>query len=134
MMLPSGLNDTVADEEKLARFVDGSNKKNASGANWRAFFPPLNGELSAARCGSFPAELERLAKLYLGHDETFGAAIFEAGSVRECGLDVTPSEPPEKHCNVSGWPSVQDLEEQKAMRKQKAMQLLAQVTDWIPFK
>lgn len=133
-MLASGLDEYVDDAEKLARFVDESGKKNAAGATWRAFVPPRSGELSTARCSSDLDELKRLAQLYLGHCKTLGAAIFAANAAREIGLTVTASEPPEKHCNISGWPSDQaDEDKQKEKRKEAAMKLNSKVTEWVPF-
>ena len=125
--------DVVADDEHLARFVAESNKRNQEGATWRAFVPPASGELSTARCGSDMVELKRLAIVYLGHHDTLGAAIFSAGSVRGCRLTPIASEPPDKHCNICGWPNDADSAVQKEKRKELAMKLRSTVLQWTPF-
>ena len=86
--LPSGLDERVADDEPLARFLTQSNQFNSLMAKPAAFLPsqkPL--ETSVSRHGS-----ESLASLWAiglaaaGNRNLYGAAIFKARAVRAAQL------------------------------------------------
>lgn len=125
--LPSGLPEHVGDEESLARFLTQSNHFNAVMVKPVAFLPnPKNGQTSVFRQGSEPQETlwqvgqEQIA----GERNLHGVAIFKAKRVREVQLDVVAKEPPPRHANIIGWPSIaSDPELEKAKRKDLANQI-----------
>ncbi len=132
-MLPSGLSDSIAADEPLARFVHESNKFNKSGAKPGAFMPPANGLLSVARHPKEPLDgLRFLAEEFLPGVDVYGAAMLSAGDALNTGLSVIPEEPPPRHANITGWPTSSDPELQKAARKEKALKL-ASASEWVPF-
>jgi hypothetical protein len=123
-MLPSGLAETVADEEDLARFLTSSSQFNAVGVKPAAFLPsPLDAETSVFRHGRNPSEsLWRIGDdLVAGGRTLRGAAIFKAMHVRAALLDLISQEPPPRHANIVGWPESQsDPQMQKAERIERA--------------
>jgi hypothetical protein len=124
-MLASGLPDSVADDEDLARFLTSSSQFNAQMAKPAAFLPsPTDRETSVFRHGSEP--LETLWAIGREHVATkrrlHGVAIVKARDVRAALLDVTADEPPPRHAAIRGWPWLDDdLELQKARQKERAL-------------
>lgn len=125
--LPSGLPEKVSDEESLARFLTQSNHFNAVMVKPAAFLPnPKNGQTSVFRQGNEPHEaLWQIGREQItGERSLHGVAIFKAKHVREVQLDVAAKEPPPRHANIIGWPSVtSDPELEKAKRKDLAIQI-----------
>ena len=123
-MLPSGLPEHVGDEEDLARFLLSSSQFNAIMVKPSAFLPnPRNNETSVFRHGKDPAdELWQLAGEFVAGTRTLhGAALVRARHVRAAQLEVLASEPPDRHANILGWPSMPtDPELEKAACKEKA--------------
>lgn len=125
--LPSGLPEQVGDEENLARFLTQSNHFNALMVKPAAFLPnPKNGQTSVFRQGNEPHEAvwqfgqEHVA----GERNIHGVAVVKANHVREVKLDVLAKEPPPRHANIVGWPTVpSDPELEKARRKDLANQI-----------
>lgn len=128
-MLPSGLPEHVGDEEDLARFLLSSSQFNAIMVKPSAFLPnPRNGETSVFRHEQNPAEeLWKLGGLHVAGERTLhGAAMVKALHVRAAQLEIVASEPPGRHANIIGWPSVpMDPELEKAAWKERAA-ILAQ--------
>lgn len=109
-MLPSGLPETVGDDEDLARFLTSSSHFNASGARPVAFLPnPELVETSVFRHGEYPREsLWRISSEHLRTvRHVYGAAIVKARHVREALLEVVAGEPPARHANIESWPPAQ---------------------------
>jgi len=108
-MLPSGLPETVEDDEPLARFLKSSRQFNTIMAKPVAFLPnSKNGRLSTCRHGREPlAALKELGAEYFrgqDHINLHGVAIVAAGDVRMAApLTVEASEPPRRHADVKGW-------------------------------
>ena len=127
--LPSGLADSVADDEELARFLPSSSWFNAQGAKPVAFLPhPVDRETSVFRHGAEPANaLWQLGRAYAaGVRNLHGVAIFSARVARDANLEVDAAEPPPRHAVLVRWPwDEADLELQKAKQKDIAL-LLAQ--------
>ena len=127
-MLPSGLPERVADEEKLIRFLTSRSQFNATMVKHSAFLPETETwETSVFRHGSEPREAlwaigdEHAAR---GGRNIHGAAIFKAHSVRAARLDVIADEPPPRHGTIRNWPLVEDDPvSQKAQQKELAMLL-----------
>ena len=125
--LPSGLADSVADDEELARFLPSSSWFNATGAKPVAFLPhPVHRETSVFRHGAKPQD----ALWQLGHDHAagtrhlHGVAVFSARAAREAKLQIDPAEPPPRHAVLVGWPwDEADPELQKAKQKDIALLL-----------
>jgi hypothetical protein len=121
--LPSGLDDVIADDEPLARFLTQSNQFNTLMAKPAAFLPSLSDrETSVSRHGGDP--LESLWKIGLdvaGDRKLYGAAIFKARDVRTAQLEVFADEPPPRHAAIRNWPWIEnDPELQKAAQKERA--------------
>jgi hypothetical protein len=97
--LPSGLDERVADDEPLARFLTQSNQFNSLMAKPAAFLPsqkPL--ETSVSRHGREPLEiLWAIGLAAAGNRNLHGAAIFKARAVRAAQLEVAADEPPPRH-------------------------------------
>ncbi len=127
-LLPSGLPDSVADEEDLARVLRSSGHYSSSIVKAAAFLPaPRDMATSVIRHGSEPREeLWKLAALFLGIPARHGAAICKASVVREQNLQLVPHEPPPRHANIVGWPVNADPELQKAQQKELALAIAAQ--------
>jgi hypothetical protein len=101
--LPSGLPETVADEEDLARFLRSSGHFGSSFVKASAFMPAKDAMTSVIRHGAEDREhLWKLAKVFLGSEVKFyGAAICKARAIRDQQLDVLAEEPPPRHANIS---------------------------------
>jgi hypothetical protein len=127
-LLPSGLPDSVANEEDLARVLRSSGHYSSSFVKAAAFMPaPKDAMTSVIRHGSEPREeLWKLAELFLGIPPRHGAAICKARVVREQSLEVGAKEPPPRHANIVGWPVNADPELQKAQQKELALAIAAQ--------
>lgn len=121
--LPSGLPETVADDEELARLLRSSGHFTSTVVKASAFMPAKDGKTSVMRHGSEPREeLWNLARHFLGQETRFhGAAICTARSIRQQRLDVVPDEPPPRHANIINWPLNADAELQKARQKELAL-------------
>ena len=126
--LPSGLSEDVRDDEDLARFLTSSSQFNALMVKPSAFLPsPRDGETSVFRHGSEPREaLWQIGTDHVVHRTLHGAAIVKTRHVRAARLEVVAQEPPPRHANIVGWPSLApDPEMGKAERKERAA-LIAQ--------
>ena len=120
-MLGSGLSETIDDGEPLARFITSSSHFNAIGVKPAAFLPRRD-ETSVFRQQAGP-ELAILANRHLAQAKNiFGAAMIAASAVRAAALDVMASEPPPKHANIIGWPSLQNDPE---LRKAHLLEIAA---------
>ena len=123
-MLPSGLPERVHDDEDLARFLTSSRQFNATMVKPSAFLPnPKDGATSVFRHGSEPREdLWRIGQVHLPKvRRIYGGAIVKAQQVRAASLDVAGEEPPPRHANIIGWPTVGgDPEMEKAQQKERA--------------
>lgn len=105
-MLVSGLPETVADEEDLARFLTQSSHFNSTMAKPAAFLPSRKSrETSVSRHGGEPVEtLWMLGAHAQGERKLHGAAIMKAAVVRAAGLEVSAAEPPPRHAALRRWP------------------------------
>ena len=114
-VLPSGLNELIAADESIARFVF-SKRKEISMAippgclKPAAFLPnpktsPL--ETSVFRHSGEPLEgLWQIARKQISNREPKGVGILLAGDVREADLEVIADENPPcgpRHANIVGW-------------------------------
>jgi hypothetical protein len=126
-MLPSGLPDSVADDERLARFLVSSSQFNARMAKPAAFLPSVRDrETSVFRHGGEPrVALWAIADEHAAGGRTVhGAAVLQARDARAANLEVTAAEPPPRHAAIGGWPWIEgDPELQKAQQKERALQL-----------
>lgn len=127
-MLPSGLPETIADQEALARFLTSTSQFNVTGVKAAAFLPnPKDHKKSVFRHAAEPRE----ALIQLGHDRlpsvtVHGAAIVKAAAIRSAKLDVIAEEPPPLHANIVGWPvNTSDPDLQKAQEKERALIIAA---------
>ena len=96
-VLPSGLPESVADTEDLARFLPQLNYFNQAGVKPVAFLPnPKNLETSDFRHGGDDIpNLRRIGQENISSDRTiYGAAFVKASHVRAAMLQVLASEPP----------------------------------------
>jgi hypothetical protein len=121
--LPSGLDERVADEEPLARFLTQSNQFNSLMAKPAAFLPsPKPLETSVSRHGREPLEsLWSIGLTAAGNRNLHGTAIFPARAVRAAQLEVVADEPPPRHAAIRGWPEIEnDPELRKAAHKERA--------------
>lgn len=120
--LPSGLPESIADDEDLARVLRSSGHYSSSCVKASAFLPAKDGMTSVIRHGAEPAgELWQVAEAVVGSTIKHGAAIFKATVVRAERLDVVADEPPPRHANIIGWPMNADPELQKAQQKEIAL-------------
>ena len=123
-MLPSGLEEIIADDEDLARYLTSSSQFNAVMAKPAVFLPNLKDrETSVFRHGSEPRD--RLWAIGVEHAaggrNLHGAAICKARHVRAAQLEVMAEEPPPRHAAIRGWPFFEaDSELQKAKQKELA--------------
>ena len=125
--LPSGLPESIADEEDLARVLRSSGHSSSDYVKGSAFMPAKDGMTSVIRHGAEPVEeLWRVAEAVLGSSIRHGAAIFKAAVVRAERLDVVADEPPPRHANIIGWPTNADPELQKAQQKEIALAIASQ--------
>lgn len=124
MTLPSGLPDTVADAEDLARFLTSSGHYNSTVVKPAAFMPnPRNGETSVYRHGADPLEgLVNIAREEIGAErKVHGAAVVKAAAVRAAQLEARAGEPPPRHADIVGWPwYAEDPDFGKAAQKELA--------------
>jgi hypothetical protein len=126
-LLPSGLPDSIADGEDLARVLRSSTHYSSTIVKAAAFMPAKGAMTSVIRHGGEPREeLWKLAELFLGIPPRHGAAICKARVVREQNLDLAAQEPPPRHANILGWPVNADPELQKAQQKELALAIAAQ--------
>lgn len=124
--LPSGLSEHVLDEEDLARFLTSSSQFNALMAKPSAFLPsPKDDATSVFRHSGEPREaLWQIGTDHVVHRTMHGAAIIRTRHVRAAMLDVVAQEPPPRHANIVGWPSLApDPEMGKAERKERAARI-----------
>lgn len=133
-MLPSGLPEHVADPEPLSRFLTSDSQFNNLMPKASAFMPgPTDAKTSVFRQAAEP-----LADLWGTADREIGAtrrvraaALLTAADVRTARLDVEAHEPPLRHANIVGWPSVvNDAVHTKAQRKEFAL-LLARAANLV---
>jgi len=105
-MLPSGLPESVSDDEDLSRFLVHRSQFSEKLAKPSAFMPnPKDRETSVYRHGREPVEkLRHLGMAAAGDRTLYGAAIFPAKVVRKVGLEIAASEPPLRHAAIRGWP------------------------------
>ena len=123
MPLPSGLPETVQDEEPISRFLTSRNHYNTTFVKPGAYLPNRkNGKLSVARHSAEPvSESERIAKQDFKLEKVFGVALLSAKAFREEGLDFEADDTPLRHADALGWPWLQDDPEfGKAEQKLKA--------------
>lgn len=122
--LPSGLPETVHDEEDLARFITSSRqfRKSDKSVKEAALRPNKNGETSVFRHGKQPlTSLWDLADQNISGRTVHGAAIFKARSVRKAELEVIVQEPPPRHANIVNWPMDSDRNLERARQKERAL-------------
>lgn len=128
-MMPSGLPEIVANEETLVRFVFTSNHYNAQGVKWQAIMPdPANDETSVFRSyAGVPDDLWQQG-LRIAGERTLtlhGAGCLSAALVLQASLAIKSVEPPPKHANIVGWPTiVGDPAMQKSARMELAKRLI----------
>jgi len=130
-MLQSGLAETVADDEDLARFLTQSSQFNSLMAKPAAFLPnPKDRETSVSRQGSKPSDtLWAMGAVAAGERKLYGVAIFKASVVRMAQLEIEPDEPPPRHAEIRGWPWLEnDPELQKARQKEIASIIASEST------
>jgi len=129
--LPSGLSDSVSDNEDLARFLTQSSQFTTSLVKPAAFLPnPKDRQTSISRHGPEPREdLWTLGLSAAGTRSLHGAAIFKAQAVRAVQLGVEADEPPLRHAVITGWPwNEADPELQRAKQKELAMKIASQAS------
>jgi hypothetical protein len=122
--LPSGLDEIIAEDEDLARYLTSSSQFNALMVKPAAFLPsPKDQETSVFRHGGEPRDqlwaigIEHAA----GGRNLHAAAICKASHIRAAQLEVIAEEPPPRHAVIRGWPfSETDPELQKAKQKELA--------------
>jgi hypothetical protein len=127
--LPSGLFDSIFDDEDLARFLTQSSQFTATLVKPAAFLPsPKDRETSVSRHGSEPREdLWTIGLSAAGARPLYAAAIFKAQVVRAAQLEVAADEPPPRHAVIRGWPwDEADPELQKAKQKELALAIASQ--------
>lgn len=126
-ILPSGLPETVEDEEDLARFLNQSSQFSRVTAKPAAFLPNVKDrETSVFRHGPEPrSDLWAIGASVVPAGRSLkGAAFLKARHVREAELEVNPSEPPPRHAAIVNWPWLDDPELQKAQQKERAALLV----------
>ena len=125
-MLPSGLPESVANEEDLARFLTSSGQFNTIMVRPAAYLPnPKDRETSVSRHGAEPiARLREIGRIAAGDRKLYGVALCKAGEIRAAQLEVASAEPPERHAVIRGWPWIEsDPELQKAKQKELAVMI-----------
>ncbi len=128
-MLPSGLSETISDDEDLARFLTHRSQFTAAMPKPAAFLPhPIDRETPVSRHGSEPrTALWEIGIVAAGRRNLHGAALIKAGVIRATQLDVLADEPPLRHAVIRGWPwNKADLELQKAQQKEIATVIAGQ--------
>lgn len=129
--LPSGLPETVADDETVSRFLTHSNQFTPTMAKGAAFMPnPKYRNTSVFRIGLKPDVLLQTWKTTTNGERTLKAvALVTAADVRSAGLKVIVEEPPPAHANIDGWPWLEnDPDIQKARQKEMANQIASKTT------
>lgn len=129
--LPSGLPDTITDEEDLARFLTSSRYFNSTMVKPAAFLPSGDRpETSVSRHGIAPLDLLiALGRGAAGDRNLHGAAIFKAKTARAAGLDAVVDEPPPRHALLVGWPvSPNDPDLERAKQKEMAAIIASNAT------
>lgn len=127
--LPSGLSDSVSDDEDLARFLTQSSHFTATQVKPAAFLPsPRDRETSVSRHGPEPREqLWTIGLSAAGVRNLYAAALFKAQVVRDAKLEVSADEPPPRHAVIRGWPWEEaDPELQRAKQKELALVIASQ--------
>jgi len=135
-LLPSGLPDEVDDAEDLARFVTQSSHFNTCGVKPVAFLPDrTHDETSVSRHGEQPAErLWKMGAVAAGTRTLYGAAIFNAKTVRQTELVVQSAEPPDFHAAIRKWPvETNDPVSMKSRRLEAAL-VLASNTKFVRYQ
>ena len=124
-LLPSGLNDVVADDEDIARFLTQRGQFSREIAKPAAFLPSVESrETSVSRHGAEPAErLWKIGRAAAGDRTLYGAAIIKAESIRAAKLEIEASEPPPRHAAIRDWPWPDDPDLRKAQQKERALLL-----------
>lgn len=132
-LLSSGLPETIADDEDLARFLTQSGHFNSQVVKPSAFLPsPRDRETSVSRHGIEPAEeLWSIGKQAAGDRTLHGVAIIKPESVRVAKLEVHSSEPPPGHAGIRGWPWPDDEDLRRAQQKERALLLASRVTHFL---
>jgi hypothetical protein len=129
--LPSGLPDLVGNEEALTRFLTSSSLFSSVMIKPAAFLPnPKFRNTSVFREITGGREIEETwAKLPNNERSLHGVAILTEHDVRECDLEVTPEEPPDRHANIVNWPwDSNDPELLKARHKSLANAMARRAT------
>lgn len=124
--LPSGLPESIAGDEDIARFLTQSSQFNTTMVKPAAFLPhPKSRESSVSRHGREPMErFWQLGQAAAGDRTLHGAAIFKAHNAQKVGLELVTDEPPDFHAAIRGWPwNETDLELQKSQQKERAVLL-----------
>src|SRR5690242_3781739 len=104
--LPSGLSDSIPDDEDLARFLTQSSQFTTTLVKPAAFLPnPKDHQTSVSRHGPEPrVDLWMLGLSAAGTRTLYAAAIFKAQTVRAAQLEVEADEPPPRHAVITRWP------------------------------
>lgn len=125
-LLPSGLPESISENEELARFLTQSSHYNSTNVKPAAFLPnPKHRESSVSRHGKEPRNgLWELGQRAAGNRRLHGAALFRLDAVQAAKLVVESSEPPPRHAAIRGWPWDEDL--QKARQLEMAAVLASQ--------
>lgn len=127
--LPSGLPETVADEEDVARFLTQSSHFTSQHVQPNAFLPGKDRETSVSRHGREPIESLRsigLAVAEASGRKLYGAAVFKAREVRAASLEIVPDEPPDQHAVIRRWPWIEnDPKLRKAQQTERALVLVS---------
>jgi hypothetical protein len=127
--LPSGLSDSISDDEDLARFLTQSSQFTTPLVKPAAFLPnPKDHQTSVSRHGPEPkADLWMLGLSAAGTRTLYAAAIFKAQTVRAAQLEVEADEPPPRHAVITGWPwDTADPDLQRAKQKELALKIASQ--------
>ena len=122
--------DTIAPDEQLSRFVLDRNHFTSEHVKFRAFLPPKNQVvLSVSRTRHLEdAEIWALGDQHVASASRrtiqaradFGCAVLSEIKADEHCLAAVPDEPPPRHANVTGWPSIERKELQKVLAQQLA--------------
>jgi hypothetical protein len=133
--LPSGLDEIVADDEDIARFLTQRSHFSREIAKPAAFLPhSVDRETSVARHGLDPAErLSEIGSAAAGGRTLYGAAIIKGEAVGAARLKIVSSEPPPRHAAVRGWPWPDDADLRKAQQKERAIVLASRTTALVFF-
>lgn len=106
-MLPSGLLESIAGSESLARYLTSRSQFSSTGVKPAAFLPnPKDNKTSVYRHGAEPRDdLWKIGAEYVAGERTlYGAAVCLADNVRAAQLEVIAKEPPPRHANIERWP------------------------------